>query len=443
MLLPGLMELKREGQLPEGSHILIVDMPGRTPASDAVLRSQLHDQIREMVGSRFDEAAWRSLSPLIHAQPADSSKPADMVALRDRIDRLDGGKTASRLFYFALPDRAVPPVMEGLAKVGLLDRRADRPQVRVIIEKPIGHDESSARERNDLLEKHVGEDRTYRIDHYLGKAGIDRLLELRGRESLRRIWNKRYVDRVEVDGLEELGVGTRAGFYESTGATRDMVQSHLLQLLALTLMEAAPTASADKIRAAKLKVLQALPRDPSRIKLVRGQYRAGGGAPGYTDEPGVAKDSQTETFVALKTQLDLRKWRGVTVHLRTGKRLSEKNKEVRVHFKRLPHELADSLGLPAEAPAVLRIGMAPGEIPTLAGKPIAVGGGPRGPPLSSHARLLADVMAGDMSRFLGRAETETSWHFVDAALRNPGRLHPYRSGTPGPREARRVLPKRR
>jgi glucose-6-phosphate 1-dehydrogenase len=434
MLLPSLMELRESGRLAAGSQILVVDLPSASTTSDEAFREQLRARVRAVMGPRFREDTWSALAPSLHVQPMSLGNRADGATLRARVDDLDGSQAATRIFYFAIPDKVVPGALETLAAGHLLDRGDGVPPARAVVEKPIGSDEASARALNDLFERYFGEDRTYRIDHYMGKTGVDNLLALRDQEAFRRVWNKRYIDHVAVSAFEQLGVGARADFYERTGAMRDMVQSHLLQLLALALMPASPHMGPAALRKAKLAILRSLPTEPRTIKLIRGQYRAGAELPDYRAEHGVAAGSTTETFAALRARLTSSPWKNLPVSLATGKALAAKSAELLVHFRRLSPELAAAIGrADPNAPATLRIGLAPDTV-TLDGTTLNVGARPDTP--SSHARLLTDVIAGDQSRFLGRGEVEAAWRFIDAARRNPGRLYRYRAGSAGPNRAR-------
>ncbi len=447
MLVPALLELERAHALPAGTRVLGLAPPSPDipDNSDAAFRRLIQDRVKQLAPSGWDATAWSRLAPALHFQPGDLADPKTFEALAARLAALEGAPS-THVFYLALPPKLIGPTVQRLQGAGLIGR-GDR-HVRVVVEKPIGVDLASARAINDDLERIVGEDRTYRMDHYLGKQNVRNLLKLRFADRrFQSIWNKHYIDRIEVSAHEKVGIEGRSAFYESVGAARDMVQSHLLQVLALATMDRPAGPGAAGVREAKIRLLESLrPLGPQEVarQVVRGQYR-GGAAGGYRDQSGVAPDSVTETYVAMRVELPGRRWAGVPMHLVTGKALDEKRTEVRVHFRRLPAQLAASIGQAPEEPAILTIGIDPKPTLSLAGRPLALPPA-AGPSLGPYARQLADVLAGDQALFLHRRETEAAWRFIDpivAAWKQAGRnrLFPYRAGSTGPIRARTVLPR--
>jgi glucose-6-phosphate 1-dehydrogenase len=342
------------------------------------------------------------------------------------------------LFYLAIPPTVVEAVLEGLAGAGV------HTGGRVVLEKPLGHDLGSARRLNERVRGIFADEDVFRIDHFLGKsAALDLLVFRLGNVFLDPVWNRHGVDHVQLTMAEDVGVGDRAGFYDRVGAVRDVVQNHLLQLLTLIAMEPPVDAGARAVREEKSKVLRAMrPLDPSQ--LVRGQYE------GYRDEPGVAADSGTETFVALRAFVDSWRWEGVPFYVRTGKRLAATATEILVVFRRPPHRYFLREGAAPPQPNHLRLRMKPGEHLALGLAAKAPGDGLHTQPVElalnrdgadepAYTRLVGEALAGDQTLFAGAEAVEAAWRVVEPALEAPGELHPYEPGSWGPTAAEALL----
>jgi glucose-6-phosphate 1-dehydrogenase len=382
--------------------------------------------------------------------------------LAQRLEDLDreGQLGGNRLFYLATPPDVYPHVVEQLGKAGLAHPKTEKSWTRVIIEKPFGHDQASARALNNKVLSVFDEAQVYRIDHYLGKETVQNMLVLRfGNGIFEPLWNRNYIDHVQITAAESLGVERRAAFYESTGALRDMIQSHVLQLTSLVAMEAPATFDATSVRNEKMKVLQSIhPFTEEMIwkAVVRGQYGPGtvnGNAiPGYRQEPGVKPDSAAETFVALKLQVDNWRWSGVPFYLRTGKRLKRATTEVAIRFKQAPHMVfrsanAESNSLllniqPDEGISLSFGAKSPGSQMQI--RPVTMdfqyrltfGGGSR----DAYATLINDCIRGDATLFDRADSVETAWALVDPILEAWSKASAppfpnYPAGSEGPRAA--------
>jgi glucose-6-phosphate 1-dehydrogenase len=445
LLMPSLIQLAKESLLPPGSRVIGVGPPSAEYPDDPTFRGWMKARVRSLAGA-VDEQTWPGFADRLHFQAADVDRPADLVALKERLSALsaaDGPKGRRNIFYLALPPTKIKAAIEGLAAAGLIGPGVDGD---VVVEKPIGVDEKSAREINDLLDRTLGEAHTFRMDHFLGKPNVRRILDLRFSDPrFARVWNKRFIDRIDVDAGEQIGIEGRGAFMEGTGALRDMVQSHLLQALSVLIMDRPRTLAPDAIRAEKIKALESI--RPMSVpeaakKVVRGQYTAADGRRGYREEPGVARDSTIETYVAVPIDLGLRSFRHVPVVLHTGKAEAEKDTSIAVHFKRLPPELTPKGRDPGEG-GTLRFAIAPRPGITLDGQEVALPA--RGPELLPYARQIADVLARDQSMFLHRRESEAAWRVVDPierAFRLAGArgLRLYPAGSRGPKQADRLRP---
>src|ERR1700681_3454623 len=324
----------------------------RTPMSDESFRSALGEAAKSIseVGP-IEPKQWDEFAANLHYSQGEYDDPESYARLAKCLEDLEAAKNlgGNRLFYLSTPPEVYPHIVEHLGKAGLARPKSPDTWVRIIIEKPFGRDLASAKELNKTVLKVFEEQQVYRIDHYLGKDTVQNLLVLRfGNGIFEPLWNRNYVDHVQITAGETLGVERRAAFYETVGATRDMIQSHVLQLTSLVAMEPPAAFDATAVRNEKIKVLQSIrPFTPKSIKtdIVRGQYGPGiepGDSSmlnGYQQEPGVAKNSGTETFVAAKVQIDNWRWAGVPFYLRTGKRLPSRMTEIPIQFRRAPHQV--------------------------------------------------------------------------------------------------------
>ena len=457
-LVPALLRLFALDLLPADFAVVGV---AKEELTDEGYRQRMKEAIAEFAPGA-DPEAWERFSAHVGYVCADFADPAGYESLRARLAELDGtrGTAGNRLFYLAIPPTAIEQVVTGLQGAGLV-----RPQqgcaVRIVVEKPFGRDLASARALNALLLGVFEESQIYRIDHYLGKETVQNLLVFRfGNVIWEPIWNRSIVDHVQITVAETVGVERRAGYYEKAGALRDMVQSHLLQLLAIAAMEPPAAYDADSVRDEKVKLLRSIHRIEEG-SAVRGQYaRSHPGArpaAGYREEPGVAPDSRTETFVALRLCIDNWRWAGVPFFLRTGKALPTRASEIVVRFRPAPHPILDRIHGDAPAPNALVLRVQPEEGISLYFE--AKVPGIRGPlqPVSmdffyasafgidapeAYERLLLDAMLGDATLFARRDEVEAAWGLVDPLLRaweGGGEPEPYPAGSWGPAGADALL----
>lgn len=383
--------------------------------------------------------------------------PNDYTRLRDRIEVIerDHGLAANRAFYLALPPRVVPEVVGHLGAVGL---NRSSGWTRIVFEKPFGRDLESARSLNQKIHEHFDESQVYRIDHYLGKETVQNLYTFRFANPIfETTWNRDRIQAVEITVAENLGVGTRAGYYDQAGAVRDMVQSHLTQLLTLVAMEPPSDFTADSIRNAKVQVLRSI-ATIDKLHTVYGQYTAGqiGGreVAGYLDEAGVDPDSQTATFAGLRLEVPNYRWAGVPFFLRTGKRLPRRTTQVALTYKQSPicvfHGIADDCPLspnvivltlqPNEGFEVRFELKAPGEPPRVVSKPLYFDYEAEFEIVpDAYQTLLFDVMIGDQTLFVRGDEVEESWRLYTPLLAGDIQVHPYPAGTWGPADTNEEL----
>src|SRR5215218_9897480 len=340
-LMPAVYDLANRGLLPPGFALVGF---ARRDWEDQDFEKIVYDAVKQYSRTHFDEDVWKQLSAGIRFVSGTFDDDAAFDELKRTIHELDvdRGTMGNHAFYLSIPPKAFPQVTEQLRRSGLAEA-ADGEWRRVVIEKPFGSDLKTARELNSVVESVFPADSVFRIDHYLGKETVQNILALRFANQLYEpIWNANYVDHVQITMAEDIGVGGRAGYYDGIGAARDVIQNHLLQLLALTAMEEPVSFEAHGLRLEKEKVLSAV-RVPADLAAgsARGQYAKGwqGGEEvvGYLKENGVAPDSRTETYAALRLDVDTRRWAGVPFYLRTGKRLGKRVTEIAVMFKRAPH----------------------------------------------------------------------------------------------------------
>ncbi len=462
-LIPALFELANCGSL--ASRFAIVGF-ARSPMSDAAFQDSAAGAIRsDSESCRVSEESLRAFAQSFAYVSGEYDQPGGFEKLSHRLEELDKERhlEGNRLFYLATPPAVYPKVIAQIKKAGLAKPAKEGAWVRVVIEKPFGRDLASARELNRVVLDAFDESQVYRIDHFLGKDTVQNLLALRfGNGIFEPLWNRNYVDHVQITAAESLGVEQRAAFYETTGAMRDMVQSHLLQLTSLIAIEPPSNFDATAVRNEKLKVLQALrPYTPQTVvtDVVPGQYGSGQidgqDAPGYRQEPGVSPDSKTETFVAAKVLIDNWRWADVPFYIRTGKRMARRVSEVAINFRRAPHLLFRGQGLdtntlvlniqPEEGISISFYAKVPGQKIRLTRVAMdfsyraAFGARER----SAYATLLNDCMRGDATLFDRADGVEAAWAFVDPILKawqDQRRSAPtYPAGSWGPREADELL----
>jgi glucose-6-phosphate 1-dehydrogenase len=454
-ILPALYQLNAHGVTQRRCVILGVS---RDPGSDdSAYRQFARDAIPGNVAPATDAAKW--VDENVHYHSIGAGDPSDFAALRARIESIEheAGLVGNRVFYLSLPPQAFPSTIAGLGASGL---NKSAGSTRLVVEKPFGHDLDSARELNRLVHQFFDESQVYRIDHYLGKETVQNLLVFRFANAMfESLWNRDHVESVEITVAEELGVEQRAGYYDQAGALRDMVQSHLTQLLALVAMEVPTAFEATAIREEKVKALRAIAPVMAN-DVVFGQYTAGyiNGKPvvGYREEPGVSPNSNTETFVALRLRLDNWRWQGVPFYLRTGKRMARRLTEIRVRFRQAPVWMFRSVPGTSPQANTLVITLQPNEGFRLYFDVKAPGEPFRLQRLTLHfsydeefkflpeayQTLLLDVLRGDQTLFVHADEVETSWRVYTPLLERKEPPYLYPAGTWGPPEAARVIPER-
>ncbi|MBW3087037.1 Glucose-6-phosphate 1-dehydrogenase 2 [Austwickia sp. TVS 96-490-7B] len=431
-LMPAIYDLANRGLLPPGFSLVGF---ARRDWEDQDFGKVVYDAVREHARTPFREEVWRQLAEGIRFVPGTFDDDAAFDLLAQTVHLLDEqrGTGGNHAFYLSIPPSAFGPVCRQLQRCGLAtaDGTAWR---RVVIEKPFGHDLASAQELNTIVESVFPADAVFRIDHYLGKETVQNLLALRfANELFEPIWNGNHIDHVQITMAEDIGIAGRAGYYDGIGAARDVIQNHLLQLLALTAMEEPVSFEAEHLRAEKQKVLSTVRlAGPVEECTARGRYAEGwqAGVPvtGYTDEQGVPQNSTTETFAALKLEVQTRRWAGVPFYLRTGKRLAKRVTEIALVFRPAPHlpfteSATEELGQNAlvirvqpDEGTTLRFGAkVPGAQMEVRDVTMDFGYGRAFTESSPEAyeRLILDVLLGDPPLFPRHEEVELSWQILD------------------------------
>ncbi len=434
---PALYQLWRTDLLPHEFQMLGI---GRRPLDDEGFRKGIRKSLEEY--SRvlpLDDAAWHSFAERISYQRCDFEEPQGFDDLATKLDEVDRecGTRGNRMFYLATQPSQFADIVGQLGRVGLDHERHDGGWRRIVIEKPFGHDLDSARKLNREVAKVFRESQVYRIDHYLGKETVRNLLVFRfGNGIFEPLWNRRYVDNVQITVAESIGIENRGAFYEQTGASRDVLQNHLLQLVSLVAMEPPATFDANALRDEKVKVLRAISSDPldPATDAVRGQYAPGWVAathvPGYREEPEVDPQSETETFVAARLTIDDWRWSGVPFYVRTGKRLPKRATEIAIQYREVPHRLFKDEGVAPDA-NLLAIRIQPDEgimlrfgakVPGLqldvrsVTMDFTYGSAFNVDSPDAYETLILDALQGDASLFTRADEVEEAWGIVDPII---------------------------
>ena len=454
-ILPALYNLAREQHLPKR---LAVVGYARSEWNDDAFRAHARRAVEKFSRMPIEEDLWKRFSDSLHYVSGSFDDPNCFAPLAERLALLDEqfGTAGARLFYCATPPSAFPLIVSRLGECRAQQRS------RIVIEKPFGSDLQSARELNRVVRRVFDESQVFRIDHYLGKEAVQNLLVFRFANSMfERVWNRDAIDHVQITVAESVGVEGRGSYYEEAGATKDMVQNHLLQLLAFVAMEPPRSLDPDAIRDEKVKLLRALrPLDPAEV--VRGQYAAGGDADrrllGYRDERGVDLSSGVETFVATRAWIDNWRWDGTPFYLRTGKGLPRRATEVLISFREAPGYLFEGMGLPRLSANHLHIAIQPDEgmsfafhakepgpgfVPQTVRMHFSYGESFETAPAEAYERLLLDAMVGDHTLFPREDGVERSWEIVAPILKSQAAPAPYRAGAWGPHEADRLIAPRK
>jgi glucose-6-phosphate 1-dehydrogenase len=461
-LMPAVYDLANRGLLPPGFALVGF---ARRDWEDQDFGAQVKESVKQYARTPWSEEVWEQLATGIRFVSGEFNDDAAFDRLKEVIEKLDKdrGTNGNHAFYLSIPPKAFAQVCQQLSRSGLASPKPDEFR-RVVIEKPFGHDLESSRVLNDVVESVFPPESVFRIDHYLGKETVQNILALRfANQMFEPLWNSNHIDHVQITMAEDIGVGGRAGYYDGIGAARDVIQNHLLQLLALTAMEEPVSFDADDLRAEKEKVLSAvrLPKDLGK-HTARGQYAGGwqGGENvlGFLEEDGMNPDSISETYAAMRLDINTRRWAGVPFYLRAGKRLGRRVTEIAVVFKRAPQQLFAESQTSALGANALVIRVQPDEGVTIrfGSKVPGVGMQVRDVTMDfgyghafteaspeAYERLILDVLLGDAPLFPRHKEVELSWMILDPIEKfweqQPGQPEQYRPGTWGPASADEML----
>ncbi|EMI55148.1 glucose-6-phosphate dehydrogenase [Rhodopirellula sallentina] len=447
-LIPALYQLHAKGRLPENTRIVGVS---RSPFEHDEWRASLRETTSKFAGKSFSSAKWDTFAPSVFYQSGDIKDAASFQSLSDFLTEIEGGKTTGRVYYLSTMPQLYATAVEQLGAAGLASE--ENGTRRVIIEKPFGTDLKTAKELNASIHNVFDEEQIYRIDHYLGKETVQNIFALRFANSIfEPLWNRNYVDHIQITVAEEVVIGRRAGYYDTSGILRDMFQNHILQLMMITAMEPPARYDGTMVRDEKVKVLHAMRKMTGgdfASQTIRGQYR------GYLEEEGVPPGSQTATYAALKLYCDNWRWRGVPFYLRSGKGMSCRTTQIVIQFKNVPHMMfGDKSRVPMGNRLVMQVQPAEGiqlhfetKVPDAGMKTRTSHldfnfqdsiGGDALP--DAYQRLLLDAVQGDASLFARGDEVELAWGIIDPILEawnSPAAppLLQYETGLWGPTEA--------
>lgn len=467
-LVPALYNLAHDGYLPSG---FVVVGASRTPLSDEEWRAKLYESVKKYSRRPVDDAVWQTFSQNIFYQPLNGDKPEDFVALRTRLESLCAkkGETFNYLYYLAMSPEFFAGIAANLKGAGLVEKPGSEVRsTSLVVEKPFGHDLASAKELNRQLLCSFEEQQIFRIDHYLGKETVQNILVFRFANGIfEPLWNNKFIESIEISVCEDIGVGSRGPYFDQNGILRDIVQNHVLQMLSLLCIEPPISLSdAKSIRDEKVKVLRSIRRTkPSEVtqNSVRAQYTRGfidgKDVCGYKEEKGIGVESVTETYCALKLEIDNWRWSGVPIYIRAGKRLPKRITDITVLFKRAPGSLFKGRQVEDLEPNALTIQVQPNE-----GMSLRINSKPPGPRLRVNAvdmdftydvsygvassdayeRLLLDSMKGDSTLFTRDDEIEEAWDllapFLDEWKNDPQLpVYDYEAGSWGPKAAAALL----
>ncbi len=462
-LLPALYNLAHEGALPERFSLIGVS---RRELSDDEFRTQARESIAEFSRRPPSDEVLDGLVGRMRYLGIPFDDVPGYARLGEAMDELDAeaGQPLNRVYYLSTAPEFFPVITSAIKDNGL--HRSEHGEVRAVIEKPFGTDLASARSLQDVVHSVFRERQVFRIDHYLGKETVQNVMAFRfANYMFEPVWNRNYIDHIQITAAEDIGIGSRAGYYDSAGALRDLVQNHMLQLLTLVCMEPPTNFLANQVRDEKVKVLQAIePPTPEQVAemTVRARYTAGmvggGEATGYLQEEGVPQDSDTETYAALRLEVHNWRWAGVPIFLRTGKRLARKVTEIAVQLKPVPHMAFQSKGSVGVQPNQLILTVQPNEGVSLSLGAKIPGASMRIRPVNmeflygtsfmsqspeAYERLILDAMRGDATLFTRNDEVDAQWSIIDPILKAWGEGRPplaeYDGGTPGPAEADELI----